>query len=112
MATEAQRAMMLSAMGIVVYRLRAASPAAEPLRLSLDRQSRVCIEGGDDESVQRLHALLPSALGIACERVLRAGGVDDTAIAVDQFALRGDASAKRALWQSLKPLARRLHGLA
>lgn len=111
MATEAQRSTMLAAMGIDVYRLRAAPAAAGPLRIALDAQSRVCIDGDDDESAQRLHALLPAALGIARERVVTGASEGDFTIVVDESALRGGAEAKSALWHSLKPLARRLRGL-
>ncbi|HMM57565.1 MAG TPA: hypothetical protein PKD77_08270 [Rudaea sp.] len=111
MATEAQRSAMLAAMGIDVYRLRAAPTPAAPLCVSLGERSCVCVDGGDAESVQRLHDLLPATFGIARERVVPGACANDLAIVVDESALRGSAAGKRALWQALKPLARRLHGL-
>ncbi len=111
MATEAQRSAMLAAMGIDVYRLRAAPTPAAPLCVSLGERSCVCVDGGDAESVQRLHDLLPATFGIARERVVSGACANDLAIVVDESALRGSAAGKRALWQALKPLARRLHGL-
>lgn len=109
MATEAQRSAMLSAMGIDIYRLRAAPVTSAPLRIALDGRSQVCVDG-DDESSARLLAVLPSVLGVARERVTRDAVDDAAAIAVDACAMHGGAAAKRALWQALKPLARRLHG--
>lgn len=105
MPTEAQRSAMLVAMGIDVYRLRAAPPTAGPVRIGVDAQACVCVDGG--ESAERLFALLPAALGIERERVRDAEVADDV-IEIDASAIRGDAKAKRALWQSLKPLVRRL----
>ena len=106
MPTEAQRRAMLAAMGIDVYRLRAAPPTAGPMRIGVDAQACVCVDGG--EFAERLFALLPASLGVARERV-RAAAVDG-AIEIDAACLRGDARAKRALWLALKPLARRLRG--
>ena len=110
MPTEAQRIAMLAAMGIDVYRLRMA-PAGEALvRVGVDAQARVCMDGRDGESAERLFAMLPAALGVARERVRSnpdAGAANDV-IVIDASAVRGDAQAKRALWSSLKPLARRL----
>lgn len=103
MATETQRATMLSAMGIEVYRLRAA-----PLRVALDGRSCVCVDGDDGESAERLCGILPAALGVARERVLRGAVADDSAIVINMSALCGAAAVKRALWETLKPLARRL----
>lgn len=111
MATEAQRAMMLCAMGIEVYRLRAAPSAVAPLRIALDGRSCVCVDGDDGESAERLCGLLPAALGVARERVSRGAVADDSAIVVDMSALCGGAGVKRALWETLKPLARRLQGI-
>jgi hypothetical protein len=106
MPTEAQRSAMLAAMGIDVYRLRAAPASAAPARVGIDARACVCVDGG--ESAERLFDLLPASLGVARERV-RAATVDG-AIEIDASCLRGDARAKRALWTSLKPLARRLRG--
>ena len=105
MPTEAQRSAMLAAMGIDVYRLRAAPPSAGPMRIGVDAQACVCVDGG--ESAERLLAMLPAVLGIGRERVREAEAAEDI-IEIDASAIRGDARAKRALWQSLKPLARRL----
>jgi hypothetical protein len=112
MPAEMQRAAMLAAMGIDVYRLRTASASASaaPLRIGIDARACVCIDGGDDDAAERLLAVLPAALGIACERVARADVADDGAIVVDVSALRGNGTAKRTLWLTLKPLARRLRG--
>jgi hypothetical protein len=106
MLAEAQRRAMLAAMGIDVYRLRAAPPAAGPMRMGVDAHACVCVDGFDGEPAQRLFALLPAMLGVARERV-RDAAVDG-AIEIDASCLRGDARSKRALWASLKPLARRL----
>lgn len=105
MPTEAQRSAMLAAMGIAVYRLRAAAATPALMRIGVDAQACVCVDGG--ESAERLFALLPAALGVARERVRDAEAADGI-IEIDASAIRGDAKAKRALWQSLKPLARRL----
>ncbi|HST28907.1 MAG TPA: hypothetical protein VLK26_11130 [Rudaea sp.] len=107
MLAEAQRTAMLAAMGIAVYRLRAAPAASVPMRISVDPQACVCVDGGDGESAERLFALLPASLGVALERVCDAAAVDG-AVEIDASCLRGDAGAKRMLWQTLKPLARRL----
>lgn len=108
MLAEAQRTAMLAAMGIDVYRLRAPAAAAAPLRIALDAQRCVCVDGGDDDSAERLLALLPCVLGVARERVARDAVSDDDTIVVDVSALRGNGADKRKLWQALKPLARRL----
>ncbi|HZW51803.1 MAG TPA: hypothetical protein VFF05_08075 [Rudaea sp.] len=108
MPTEAQRSAMLAAMGIDVYRLRASPATAVPLRVGVDARTCVCVDGSDDASVERLLAMLPAVLGIARERVSRDIVADDGAIVVDASALRANGAAKRVLWQSLKPLARRL----
>lgn len=112
MLAEPQRAAILAAMGIDVYRLRVAAACAAPVRIGLDAQSCVCVDGIDTETTERLFALLPAALGIARER-MRYQDADatmaDAAIEIDVSALRGDGKAKRALWNSLKPLARRLY---
>jgi hypothetical protein len=106
MPTEAQRSAMLAAMGIDVYRLRVAADTSASMRIGVDAQACVCVDGR--ESAERLFALLPASLGVARERV-RAAAVDG-AIEIDASCLRGDARAKRALWSALKPLARRLRG--
>lgn len=108
MATEAQRAVMLAAMGIEVYRLRTAPSVAAPLCIALDGHACVCVDGEEDDSVERLCGVLPAALGVARERVLRGAVAADGAIVIDVSALRGNAAVKRALWETLKPLARRL----
>ena len=108
MLAEAQRAAVLAAMGIDVYRLRASAATATPLRIGLDARSGVCVDGGDDDSVGRLLALLPCVLGVAHERVARDAVAGDGAIVVDVSALRGNGADKRKLWQALKPLARQL----
>lgn len=106
MPTEAQRSAMLAAMGIDVYRLRVGEAASASIRIGVDAQARVCVDGGG--SAERLFALLPASLGVARERI-RDAAVDG-AIEIDASCLRGDARAKRALWSSLKPLARRVRG--
>ena len=108
MPTEAQRSAMLAAMGIDVYRLRAAADTSASIRIGVDAHACVCVDGG--ESAERLFALLPASLGVARERVARAAVADDGAIVVDVSALRGNSAAKRTLWRTLKPLARRLRG--
>lgn len=111
MPAEAQRTAMLAAMGIDVYRLRVVSSSAGPMRIGVDAQACVCVDGGDGESTERLLTLLPAALGVARERVRHAIAGADSLIEIDASSLRGDAQAKRALWSSLKPLARRLRGM-
>lgn len=108
MLAEAQRTAMLAAMGIDVYRLRNATVLPAPIRIGVDAQACVCVDGDDGESAERLLTLLPVALGVARERVRRAVAGADSLIEIDASALRGDASARRALWWALKPLARRL----
>jgi len=108
MLAETQRTAMLAAMGIDVYRLRASAATAAPLRIGLDTHSCVCVDGGDDDSAERLLALLPCVLGVARERVSRDTVAGDDGIVVDVFALRGNGADKRKLWQALKQLARRL----
>ena len=107
MPTEAQRSAMLAAMGIDVYRLRVGAAASATIRIGVDAQDCVCVDGGD--SAARLLALLPVSLGVARERVRDAAALDG-AIEIDASCLRGDARAKRALWSALKPLARHLRG--
>jgi hypothetical protein len=92
MPTEAQRSAMLAAMGIDVYRLRVAADTSASMRIGVDAQACVCVDGG--ECAERLFALLPASLGVARERV-RAAAVDG-AIEIDASCLRGDARAKRA----------------
>ena len=108
MLAEAQRASMLAAMGIEVYRLRAAPASTAPLRIGVGARSCVCVDGGDDDSAGRLLALLPCVLGVARERVSRDAVAGDDGIVVDISALHGNGADKRKLWQALKPLARRL----
>ena len=108
MLAEAQRAAMLAAMGIDIYRLRAPAVSTAPLRIGLDAQRCVCVDGGDDDSVGRWLALLPCVLGVAREQVARGALAGDGAIVVDVSALHGNGADKRKLWQALKPLARRL----
>ena len=108
MTTEAQRSAMLAAMGIDVYRLRAAPASGVPMRVGVDARACVCVGNIDGESAERLLGLLPAALGVADERLRREVAGADSIIEIDASCLRGDAKAKRALWQSLKPLARRL----
>ena len=111
MLADAQRIAMLAAMGIDTYRLRAAPLRAAPVRVGVDANACVRVDGVDNESAERLLALLPAVLGIARERVWREEAVAVTAqtgIEIDASALHGDAQARRALWNCLKPLARRL----
>ena|SRR5215469_12790371 len=109
MLTETQRAAMLAAMGIEVYRLRTAPVPSASVRIGLDAQACVCVGGIDDESAEQLFAMLPPTLGVARGRLRREGIAAEAAIELDASRLRGDARAKRALWNALKPLARRLH---
>jgi hypothetical protein len=109
MPAEAQRMAMLGAMGIDVYRLRTSPAAAAPLRVGVDARAYVCVDGGDEESAERLLAVLSAALGVARARVTREAVADDGAIIeIDASALRANGAAKRGLWNALKPLARRL----
>jgi hypothetical protein len=110
MLAEAQRAAMLTAMGIEVYRLRAAPGSTASLRIAVDAQSRVCVDGIDGASAERLFALLPAVLGVAPECVRRDADVGATAVCIeiDPSALPRDGAGKRRLWQALKPLARQL----
>jgi hypothetical protein len=108
MLADAQRSAMLAAMGIAVYRLRVAAATSASMRIGVDAQACVCVGDIDGESAERLLGVLPAALGIADERLRREVAGADSIIEIDASCLRGDAKAKRTLWQSLKPLARRL----
>ncbi|MGH8090038.1 MAG: hypothetical protein ACREO6_01130, partial [Rudaea sp.] len=77
MTTEAQRSAMLAAMGIDVYRLRAAPASGLPMRVGVDARACVCVGDIDGESAERLLGLLPAVLGVADERLRReVAGVD------------------------------------
>ena len=110
MLAEMHRIALLAAIGIDTYRLRAAPEPAMSVRIGVDANACVCVDGIDNESAERLLRLLPAALGIARERVrshAEAGAANDV-IEIDASAVHGDAQARRALWNCLKPLARRL----
>jgi hypothetical protein len=113
MPIDGRRHAMLAVMGIDVYRLRQAPTSAAVLRIGLDAQARVCVEGVEGDAARRFFAWLPAALGIASERVC--DGLPpadaDLVIEFDAKALCGSASSRRDTWQALKPLARRLHGI-
>lgn len=109
MLADAQRAAMLAAMGIDVYRLRTAPTSGAPVRVGMDAQACVCVGDIDGASAERLFALLPAVLGVARERLRSEVAGADSLIEIDASAVRGDGQAKRTLWRALKPLARRLH---
>lgn len=109
MLTEAQRLQMLTAMGIDVYRLR--NPAASDVRevrIFLDARARVCVSGVVD--VASL-SWLPPALRIAAAELRIELAPADDGVLLPGATLPSDAAAKRALWQALKPLARRLRAV-
>ena len=141
MLAETQRLALLRAMGIDVFRLRAADPpAAVPAAAA--QATNVAVICGRDAVPARFKTQLPRALGIAQERLLwldpgaavpaaaaayvvvgteaaRALGVQLStmqqntcviAATAEAAELLHGAAAKRALWQVLKPVARRVRG--
>ncbi|MBS0569409.1 MAG: hypothetical protein JSS28_02285 [Proteobacteria bacterium] len=106
MLAESQRVAMLAAMGIDVYRLRAA-PASASWRIFIDTRGRACVCGSGTASF----AWLPPALGIALADLHCAAAdadVPDDHVKLVVGTPPPDPAGKRALWQALKPLARRL----
>ena len=137
MPAEAQRLSMLQAMGIEVYRLRSvAAPVPERAHAAtvvvvgvadaVPARLRMQLPGALGVAGERVHwyeigASVPDdAAGyvVIGTEAARALGVQlstmqqNTAIiaaTAEPAALLHDGAAKRALWQVLKPVARRLH---
>ena len=110
MPTEQQRAAMLAAMGIDVYRLRnAAAKSSGTVRIFIDAQARVCVSGASEDVTLPWLAL---ALRIPGAQI-HYGAADATdGVTLDGSALPRDAAGKRRFWLALKPLARRLRDSA
>ncbi len=106
MLAETQRTAMLAAMGIDVYRLRGAvADSSGNVRIFIDAQARVCVSGARDNAS---FAWLPLALRIPVAQVCYGEAEGADAVSLDGSALPRDAAGKRNLWQTLKPLARRM----
>jgi hypothetical protein len=143
MLAETQRVSILRAMGIEVFRLRAAAAPDAVVEAGFG-SAQVVVVCTSQAVPGRFRAQLPYALGIAPERVrwcereaeapedaaayvvigteaARALGVQLStmqqnrsiiAATADVPDLLRDGSARRALWQSLKPVARRMREVA
>jgi hypothetical protein len=141
MLAEGQRLSLLQAIGIDVYRRRAAAPS--PARAEANAGTAGVVVVCRDEAIPaRFRAQLPRALGVVADH-LRWCGVDaavpggaaayvvvgteaaralgvqlstmqqnDSIIATttEPTTLLQGGAAKRALWQVLKPVARRVRG--
>lgn len=107
MPTDSQRTAMLAAMGIEVWRLRGAAAASTTaVAVFADARAQVCVSGASSEAA---FAWLPLALRVRAANIRFVDHDAPEAIAIADGALPRDAAGKRALWQALKPLARRLH---
>ena len=95
MLAEAQRASLLQAMGVDVYCLRGGAALA--------------VEHAAGISVEAAMAVCARALGVHLSTMQQ----NATAIAAvgEPAALLRDGAAKRALWQALKSVARRLRAM-
>lgn len=111
MLAEAQRAAMLAAMGIDVYRLRgaAAEESSGAVQIFIDAQARVCVSGARDDAA---FPWLPLALRVPSAAVRYGEAEAANAVTLEDGALPRDAAGKRTLWQALKPLARQLRNLS
>ncbi|MBU6198553.1 MAG: hypothetical protein KGI64_09600 [Xanthomonadaceae bacterium] len=110
MPTEQQRAAMLAAMGIDVYRLRhAAAESPGAARIFIDAQTRVCVSGASEDVALPWLSL---ALRIPAAQIHYTAVDTADGVVLDGGALPRDAAGKRRLWLALKPLARRLQDSA